>query len=331
MQKKLFLLGAAIIIAGIGIYLYHQHDVRYPSTDDAYVGANTVSVAPQVGGAVDQLLIANHQQVKKGALLYSIERRPYEIALQQAQANLATAELQVEQNQAAVTAAQADVHRNEVLLANAKLHAERSAHLKRTDVLSRQQADDDEANYKAAQANLAVAKANLNEALSKLGVPGADNAAVRAARATVDKAQWDIDHTEIHAQCSGRIGELSLEAGDMVQAGQAGFVLICDSDYWVDANYKETAISRIRVGQPADVSVDMYSDHPFHGVVQSISGASGVAFSMLPPENATGNWVKVTQRVPVRIRITDVDPALPLRVGTSATVTVDTTSLSAKR
>ena len=140
----------------------------------------------------------------------------------------------------------------------------------------------------------------------------------------MEKAQWDLDHTEIHAPCSGYIAELGLQPGDSVQAGQPGFALICTDRYWVDANFKETELERIRVGQPVRVSVDMYPDHPFHGVVQSISGATGVAFSLLPPENATGNWVKVTQRVPVRVRITDSTAELPLRVGTSATVTIDT-------
>ena len=326
MRKKFILLGSAIAIAGIGVYLYHGHAQRYPSTDNAYVGAGAVHVAPQVSGVIERLLITNQQSVHKDDLLYAIERRPYELALEQTQAHLAEAQLQVAQDSAAVNSAEAAVHRAEVLLRNAREHADRSATLRRTDLLSRQQAEDDEASYHAAEANLAVAKAQLAEAQHKLGKPGEDNAAVRAARAAMEKAQWDLDHTEVHAPCSGAIAELGLQPGDSVQTGQPGFALICNDRYWVDANFKETELERIRIGQPVDVAVDMYPGHVFHGNVQSISGATGVAFSLLPPENATGNWVKVTQRVPVRVRITDPTPELPLRVGTSAVVTIDTTA-----
>ncbi len=325
MRKKFLLLGGAIAVAATGVFFYHQHAQRYPSTDNAYVGAGAVHVAPQVSGTIVRLLITNQQMVHKSDLLYAIERRPYELALEQTRAHLAEAQLEVAQNVAGVSSAEAAVHRAEVLLRNAREHADRSKTLHHTDLLSRQQADDDEAAYQAAQASLAVARAQLVEAQHKLGTPGNDNEAVRAARAAMEKAQWDLDHTEVHASCNGYIAELGLQPGDSVQVGQPGFALICNDRYWVDANFKETELDRIRVGQPVDVTVDMYPGHHFHGEVQSISGATGVAFSLLPPENATGNWVKVTQRVPVRVRITDPTPDLPLRVGTSAAITVDTT------
>ncbi len=324
MLRKYLLLGAAIAVAGAGVYVYHRHSLIHPATDNAYIGADVVHVAPQVSGAVEQVAVLNQQAVARGDPLYGIECRPFELVLDEAQAKLAQARLEAAQNAAAVASARATLHHSEVMLANAKQHAERTAQLRKTHSVSQQQADDAQADYLAAQAQLAVDLAGLHEAQSRLGTPGDDNEAVLAARAAVAQAQWDLDHTEIHAPCAGRVAELTLHAGDHVNEGQADFVLICSDRYWVDANFKETQLTRIRVGQPVEIGVDMYPDRRFHGEVESISGASGVAFSMLPPENATGNWVKVTQRVPVRIRIGDPSPETPLRVGTSARVAVDT-------
>lgn len=326
MRNRVLLLGAAVAVVAAGVYAYHRHTLHYPSTDNAYIGADVVHVAAQVSGAVQKVAILNQQAVKPNALLYGIERRPFELALEGAQARLAEVRLESAQNQAAVESAQAELHRSEVLLANAKLHAKRTAQLRASNSVSQQQADDAQAEYRAAEAGQAVAKAKLSEAERKLGTPGEENEAVRAARAAVEQAQWDLDHTEVYAACGGRIAELTLHAGDNVRAGQPDFVLVCNDRFWVDANFKETEMGNIRVGQPVEIQIDMYPGRSFHGEVESISASSGVAFSMLPPENATGNWVKVTQRVPVRIRITDPSPDLPLRVGTSATVTVDTTA-----
>ncbi len=124
------------------------------------------------------------------------------------------------------------------------------------------------------------------------------------------------------APTAGLGANLTLQPGNTVQPGVPLFVVISDNEFWVDANFKETQLKEIRTGQHAQVTVDMYPDHPFRGTVQSLAGGSGTAFSLLPPQNATGNWVKVTQRVPVRIRVEDPDPQHPLRIGTSATVDV---------
>jgi membrane fusion protein (multidrug efflux system) len=126
----------------------------------------------------------------------------------------------------------------------------------------------------------------------------------------------------VFAPTSGTVANLTLRPGSPVQPLAPVFSLVSDSNYWVDANFKETQLDRIRRGQKATVRVDMYPDRPFQGVVQSLSGGSGAAFSLLPPENATGNWVKVTQRVPVRVSIVDIDPEHPLRIGTTATVRI---------
>jgi membrane fusion protein (multidrug efflux system) len=138
----------------------------------------------------------------------------------------------------------------------------------------------------------------------------------------VKQAEIDLERTRVVAPTNGTIANLSLRPGNTVAPNVPLFVVISDQEFWVDANFKETQLKEIRVGQKATIESDVYPDHPFHGVVQSVSGGSGAAFSLLPPQNATGNWVKVTQRVPVRIRVEDPDPQHPLRIGTTATVKV---------
>ena len=149
---------------------------------------------------------------------------------------------------------------------------------------------------------------------------------MREALAALGEAQWQLDNTTLSAACDGRIAQLTLQPSDAVQAGQSNFVLICDHQFWIDANFKETELARIHPGQPVAISVDMYPGVDFDGKVESINGSSGVAFSLLPPQNATGNWVKITQRVPVKIRVETPDAKHPLLVGTSAQVRIDTTA-----
>ena len=140
----------------------------------------------------------------------------------------------------------------------------------------------------------------------------------------MDQARWNLEHSRIIAPCEGIVTGLTLRPGDAARAGIANFILVCTETFWVDANYKETDLKRIQPGQSAEIAVDMYPGLVLKAVVQSIDPAAGAAFSLLPPENATGNWVKVTQRVPVRVRVLKPDPRYPLRVGTSAQVTIDT-------
>lgn len=149
-------------------------------------------------------------------------------------------------------------------------------------------------------------------------------AAQRIAEAGLATARLNLAYTRVSAPVSGWVTNLTLRTGDVVAAGRPLFAIVSNEEYWIDANFRETDLYRIHPGQSALIRVDMYPDHTFHGEVKSISSGSGSAFSLLPPENATGNWVKVTQRVPVRVRVLDTDPNYPLRIGTSVTVTLST-------
>jgi len=325
-KKRIIALVSGIVVISSTFYGYHIYSLHYPSTDNAYVTANVVHIAPQVSGRVLQIDVQNQAYVHKDQALYQIDPKPTQIALQRAQANLQQARQDVAHNGALVSTAKAEVKRQEVLLQNATSRAKRNSELKHNNYVSRQAAEDAEADKLAASAGLEVARAQLHESVEKLGQPGDDNETVKAAKAALDQAQWELDNTQVSAPCDGRIVQMSLQPGDAVQAGQANFVLICDDHFWVNANFKETELARIKPGQTVSIKLDMYPGVKFKGEVESINGASGVAFSLLPPQNASGNWVKITQRVPVRVRVLDKDPQHPLLVGTSAHVRIDTRS-----
>ncbi len=292
------------------------------STDNAYVNGPVVDVTAQVSGPVAQIAVHDNQQVKAGDLLLLIDPRPFQIALDQAVANLALARQGVSQGNAAVAAAQADVQQDRSELAQARSDAGRVHELAPKGYLSHQDLEKADTAVKTAEAELNSSIAKLEQARAQLGRAGDDNENVKAAQAAVESAQLKLDYTHITAPYDGTVSNLSLQPGALVQAGVPLFALIGNGEVWVDANFKETQFKKLRPGLKAEVSVDMYPGRTFHGVVDSISGGSGTAFSLLPPQNATGNWVKVTQRVPVKIRITDADAKMPLRIGTSSDVKV---------
>lgn len=318
----------AVLALGVatGGYVYWRHGKLYPSTDDAYVEANVVRIAAQVTGPVTRVHVQNQEHVRAGQLLFEIDPRPFDLAVAQARARFQMAVQDVGSDAAAVRAAEAEVQNRKVDLDKARKNARRIVDLRKQGFVSAQAHDDATAAVDAAVAQLAVARARLNQARINLGETGDRNHRVREAEATLKQAELDLAHTKVTAACEGQIAEMSLRPGNTARAGTPVFALVCTDKFWVDANFKETQLERIKPGQPVDIELDMYPGKHFEGRVETISPASGVAFSLLPPQNATGNWVKVTQRVPVRITVASSDAAYPMRVGTSATVTVDTTA-----
>lgn len=327
-MRKVKFGAAALAITGVvgAIYAYNLYNEHYPSTDNAYVIANAVHVAPQVGGQISEVFVRNNQRVQQGESLYQIADAPFRYAVEAAQARLDLVHQNVAGASAAVTSAEAEVHRQEVLLINAETRAKRNRDLQTNNYVAQQSVDDAEADFRSAKAGLAVARAKLNEAREKLGTTGENNQSVRETKAALDQAQWELEQTRVKASCNGYIAEKRLNIGDAVSKGVANFVLVCNDTYWIDANYKETELQHIRAGQKVSITIDMYPGKGFHGEVESIGAASGVAYSLLPPQNASGNWIKITQRIPVRIRVLDPDAKHPLRVGTSGVVRIDTRS-----
>lgn len=318
-------LAAVVLLATAAIALHYWRQAQlYVSTDNAYLNANTVEIAAQVSGPIVAIHVRDQQRVTAGDALFEIDPRPYELAVQAAQAQLEIARQATSQETAAIAAAQALVTQRAAELRNAQSNERRVSDLVAQNLVSKQSAETVGTQAETAAAAVRAAQANLEKAQSALGKTGEGNAAVRAALAKLEQARLDLQYTKITAPTSGLIANFSLRPGSTVQKELPLFTIISDEEYWVDANFKETELDRVHPGQHAQVVMDMYRDHPFEGEVQSLSGGSGAAFSLLPAQNATGNWVKVTQRVPVRIHILNPDPAYPLRIGTTASVHVRT-------
>lgn len=323
----LIILGIVLVVACIGGYIYWQHELMYPSTDDAYVNANVINISSQVTGPATKIYVQNYQFVTAGQPLLDIDPAPFQLAVDKANAALHLAYQNVAAQQAAVKAAEAAVaqRRNELLLA--QQNANRTLPLVRTGEVAKTEGDAITEKLNVAHSAVDAAIQNLKQAQQQLGTPGENNANIRNAEATLAQAQLDLAHTHITAPNDGRLINFDLQVGNMLTQGVQVFSIIEQKEWWVDANFKETDLRRIRVGQEAVIYVDIYPNHPFKGVVEDISQGSGSAFSLLPAENATGNWVKVTQRFPVKVRFEAPDANFPLRVGASAMVTVDTAGL----
>jgi membrane fusion protein (multidrug efflux system) len=268
--------------------------------------------------------VQDHQTVKQGALLFTIDPAPFQIAVAGAEAQLALSRQQVAGSTDQVAVASAEVLQRQSQLTDIQKNTQRILILSNKGLMPKASADDAKERLQVAQAALAAAKSRLQQVQQELGQVGESNAQIQAAAAKLAQAQLNLAHTRITAPADGILVNFTLRPGSMVTVQTPLFALIENHHWWVDANFKETALKRIRVGQLATIHLDIYPDHVFHGVVQGISAGSGAAFSILPPENATGNWVKVTQRFPVRVDITDPNPKYPLRVGASSTVTIDT-------
>ena len=321
-QLKWLIAAIVLVVAAFFGFRYWQEARLYESTDNAYVGANQAEITAQVSGNVVRVYVRDQQHVKAGEPLFDIDPRTYELAVESARAQLALAHQGVSQESASVSSAEAVFAQRRAQAQNAQSTWERNQQLVKSGFISPQAAEMSRTQLTTAQAAVKAAQAEVEKARSALGASGERNAAIQAATAALDQAELNLHRTHVVSPTTGVVGNFTLQPGNMVQPGVPLFVVISTDEYWVDANFKETQLKAIHPGEKALVETDMYPDHVFHGIVQSVAGGSGAAFSLLPPQNATGNWVKVTQRVPVRVKIEDPDPRHPLRIGTSATVRV---------
>lgn len=313
------------IIFSIGLILYGVYFFAfrpYERTDNAYINANTITISPQVPGIVSKIYLEDNQYVQAGALLFEIDAKPFIIEVQNAQAQLELMGNSVRKAFADVDEAQAIVEQRAAELQQAQLNTNRVIKLVTQKVLPPETKDNAVTHLHATQAALDASEARLQQLRIALGKLGADNEQIRIATAALDKAKLNLSYTKVHASDNGQISNFTLYPGQYVSTGANLFALISDQKFWVEANFKETQLKYIKTGQRAKINIDMYPDKDFEGIVESISGASGTEFSLLPPQNATGNWVKVTQRVPVKIEIINADPGYPLRIGTSAKITI---------
>jgi membrane fusion protein (multidrug efflux system) len=316
---------AGLIVVLLG-YLYWLHSKRHPSTDNAYVGANIVQIAPQVTGPLLKLYVDNFDTVQKGDPLFEIDPATFQADLDHAISQLDVAKQNVEALKKEIAAAQAAVEQRQSEVKLALQTDARVQELVRRKQLAAADGDKSTRDVHVTGAALLEANNKLQQLIATLGDPGIGNAEVRSAEARLAQAKLNLGYTHVVAPSNGFIVNLTARVGSMVQSNVVLFSIVDSSQWWVDANYKETELERIRPGQAAEVVVDIYPDHIFKGYVDNISRGSGAAFSIFPAENATGNWVKVTQRFPVRVYIENPDPNFPLRIGASSTVTIDTVS-----
>jgi len=317
------------VIVVLAIAYFYFTGGRYVSTDNAYVKAAQVAISSNVSGRVSAVNIRDNQLVNRGEVLFSLDDAPFRIAVEQAQAQLANARLQVLALKAIYRQRQADVQSAEDTLAYQESEYARQKRLFASGIASQAQVDKtlharDEAKQQvaAAQQQVASVLASLN---GNPNIVVDQHPTVQQAQAEVNRSNLNLSYTVIAAPSAGIVTKVEqLQVGDFINAATPVFALVSSQDIWVEANFKEVQLAHMLPGQPVTINVDAYPDKPLKGRVISVSPGTGSQFSALPAENATGNWVKVVQRLPVRIEIDDRDPKLALHMGLSATVEVDT-------
>ncbi|MBN8996312.1 MAG: HlyD family secretion protein [Rhizobiales bacterium] len=331
-RRRRFIIMASvpILLAIVGGYFWLTGG-RYASTDNAYVSQDRVTLTADVPGRIVEVAVKTNQPVKKGDLLLRIDPAPYHIALAQADAALASARLSVDQLRATYQQALAEQAQAESDVSYNQKAFDRQQDLLKKGVASQATYDQAENALRSAQQSLTQAKEKAMSAVAGLGgdpnIETDKHPTVLAAQAKRDQAALDLANTEVHAPADGIVSQTSrLQVGAYVASAQAMptdlLSLVKTDDTWIEANFKETDLTNMAVGQKATVSVDAYPKCTFTGEVASIGAGTGSTFSLLPAQNATGNWVKVVQRVPVRIRLDSADCA-PLVMGMSASVDVD--------
>jgi len=307
-SNRYFQAGVAVLALGaIGAGVVWWLDARkYENTDDAFVDAHIVRLSPQVAGRVTQIHVTDNQLVHKGDPLLDIDAADFDAKLVQAEAQQAQAETQLLQNEASEKGAEAQAE-------NAQRDLERYRLLQRTSpqAVAQQQLDQAVANERNTKSQLAAAQAQIANARAQIGV----------AKAAVDATQLNVGYTRIVAPVDGHIAQRSVATGNYVSPGQS-LMAIVPLDLWVTANFKETQLARMRIGEPVTVTVDGCADREIDGHVDSIQRGAGQAFGILPPENATGNYVKVVQRVPVKIVLDNIPQDCPLGPGMSVVPSV---------
>jgi membrane fusion protein (multidrug efflux system) len=325
LKRILLMLSVPLLIAAIGAYFWMTSG-RFVSTDNAYVKQDIVSVSSDVGGRIVEVKVRENQIVKAGDVLFVVDQAPYRVALEQANAQIANAQVEVGKLRTDVAASSVDITgaRENVFYAEEDLKRQQAlmddGFTTRARLQQSQQAlDNARTQLRTAEADAAKARA---AAATGAQVPGL-NPEIAAARAQRDQASLNLDRTVVRAPVAGRISQADrLQIGQMAIQGLPLVSIVASDRAWITANFKETDLDHMRTGQPATIKLDAYSGKAIQGHVDSIGAGTGSEFSVLPAQNANGNWVKVTQRVPVRIAI-DGKTDRPMIAGLSAKVTVD--------
>jgi membrane fusion protein (multidrug efflux system) len=326
-KRRLLMLFVPAVLLVMGAVLYLAGG-RATTTDNAYVKALTVDIAPEVAGKVVELPVKPNDRVKKGDLLFAIDDADYRIAVSAAQSELYIQWARVEALRPELREVGEKKKKAEHEAAYYAREVERLENLRNTQAVSESQLADMQHKRDAMRAEILALEQEFQRAGVALGhnvnLPKEKHPFYTLALAKLDKAKLDLARTRVLAPADGVISNKSIAVGDLAQPGRTVLSIVQDSETWVEANLKETELADVRVAAPVTVTLDVYPGVEYAGEVESISPATGAEFALLPPQNASGNWVKVVQRIPVRIRITPREGQPPLRAGLSAEVAIDT-------
>ncbi|MGH8313676.1 MAG: HlyD family secretion protein [Steroidobacterales bacterium] len=324
--RLLLLVGVPVVLIAVTATAYLLQR-RYATTDNAYVHADKIQVSADIGGRVERVLVRENERVTVGELLLVINADDARLAVAQARAHRDTVRTEIASLKAqyAQKRAELDVAERNSHFASKELARQRE--LAARHLIAYSQLDSVEQAAEAAAGNVAVVRRDLESIAARLGgnpdVPADQHPDVRAAEVAIAQAELNLTHTELHSPRDGIVSHLP-QAGDYLEAGRTALAIVAEKGMWVEANFKETDLGEVRVGQPVVVQIDTYGGEKWRGHVLSIAQATGSEFALLPSQNASGNWVKVVQRIPVRIALDSGPNRLPLRAGMSAYVKIDT-------
>lgn len=321
------LVGVPLLVAAGGIVAW-QHGGRYVNTENAYVKADIAQIAPEVSGRVIEVAVRDHAAVKAGAVLVRIDPEPYRLALAKAGADLDVARTTVETARATYHETKSELGEVENQAAYLDRLLQRQLSLARHGVVAASVLETAQNDAAVARDRLNVVRRRLDRVLAALGgdpnIEPGQHPMVRDKMANRDRAALDLAHTTMVAPLDGIAVNVKLQLGEQVKASTPVFVIVAATRPWIEANLKETELTHVAVGQKAKVVLDIYPNEPWDAEIVSISPAAGSEFAILPPQNASGNWVKVVQRLPVKLRLLPHEGEKPLRAGMTATVDIDT-------
>ena len=323
----LFIIVLPLALIGVG-FVYYVGQSKYASTKNAYVKANKIVVSSEISGRVISVLVDENDPVHAGQALFKLDKEPYLIALEKAEASLARVQQDLEalRGQYRQTQAELRLAKGEALYYDSEL--KRQKKLRAKGVTSQARFDDSERNFFAARERNNAIKEELRRLLTMLGgaldLPEGQHPLVREALASKNFAALNLRRTTIVSPADSIVTNFNLHAGEHVEAGRPVFSLIGTQKLWIEANFKETDLTNVVAGQPATVWVDTYPELALSAQVIGISPATGSEFALLPAQNATGNWVKVVQRLPVRLKLADDTSLALLRAGMTVSVKIDT-------
>jgi membrane fusion protein (multidrug efflux system) len=326
--RPLLMVGLPALFAVIGYSQYRANE-PFVSTDNAYARVAKASINARVSGQVVEIAVEDNQIVRKGQVLFRLDPQPLQIAVDRAEAQLGNARLRIDGLKASYRQQQAELQSARASANYDQKEFARKKALIASEFVSRAAYERADTDLKVSRQRIASIEQQIASTVVSLnGDPDIAidrHPTVREAKAQLDEAQLYLSYATVTAPADGIVAKVDdLQVGNYVSNGSAAFALISDHETWIEANFRETQLTHMRPGQTATITLDTYPDRPFKAHVISMSPGAGADFALLPPENATGNWVKVVQRVPVRLELDDADPAMPLFSGTSATVEVDT-------